>query len=133
MSENLDLVRSLYAAWQRGDYGSDDWADPGIEFVNVDGPTPGRWTGFTGMAEGWRDFLSAWEGFRLDADEYRELDGERVLALVSLQGRGKTSGVQLAEMQTEAAALFRVRDGKVTALVFYWERDRALADLGLKE
>src|SRR4051812_31214505 len=133
MSENLDLVRSLYTAWQHGDYGSNDWADPSIEFVNADGPNPGRWTGVGGMAEGWRDFLSAWEGFRLEVDEYRELDDHHVLALVRQGGRGRASGVQLEEMQTEAAALFRVREGKVTALVYYWDRDRALADLGLAE
>jgi hypothetical protein len=33
------------------------------------------------MAQGTRDFLSAWEEFRFEAEEYRELDDERVLVL----------------------------------------------------
>ena len=36
-------------------------------------------------------------------------------------------------MQTKNAALFHVRDGKVTRFVAYWNRERALADLGLSE
>jgi ketosteroid isomerase-like protein len=130
-SANLDLVRSMHAAWERGDYSSVKWAHPEIEFVIADGPTPGSWTGLDGMAEGWRDFLSAWEELRIEVDEYRELDGERVLVLVHFSARGKTSGLELGQMRAKGAELFHVRGGKVTRAVAYWDRERALADVGL--
>jgi ketosteroid isomerase-like protein len=131
--ENLELVRSIYAAWERGDFSSAEWAHPEIESVRVDGPAPGRWTGPAGMAEGYREFLSAWEEVRVEADEYRELDSERVLVLAHWSGRGKTSGLELGQMRTKAASLFHIRGSKVTRLVLYLDGERALADLGLKE
>jgi hypothetical protein len=47
------------------------------------------------MAEGIRSFLGAWEEYRVEADEYRELDDERVLVVHHVSGRGKTSGLDL--------------------------------------
>jgi ketosteroid isomerase-like protein len=131
--ENVDLVRSIYAAWERGDFGSGEWAHPAIELKFADGLTPGSWTGLAGMAEGMRDFLSAWEEYRAEVDDYLELDGERVLALIHLGGRGKTSGLELGQMRTKAVQLFHVRGGKVTRLVTYFDGERALAELGLSE
>jgi ketosteroid isomerase-like protein len=133
MSENLDLVRSIYAAWERGDYGSAEWAHPDIEFVVADGPSPGRWTGLAGMAEGMRGILNVWEGFRVEADEYDECGADRVIVLAHPVGRGKTSGIDLGHMDVKGAQLFHVSDGKVAQLVHYYDRERALADLGLKE
>jgi ketosteroid isomerase-like protein len=128
---NLDLVRPLYAAWERGDFTSDEWAHREIEFVMADGPTPGSWRGLAGLAEGYREFLSAWEDFRVEADDFRELDDGRVLVLVHYSGRGKTSRLELEHMQAKAANLFQISGGKVTRVVIYLDRERALADLGL--
>lgn len=131
-SANVDLVRSVYAAWERGDFRSVDWAHPDIEFVVADGPDPGTWTGLASMEDAWRDFLSAWEDWRTEADEYRQLDDERVLVLIhSSAARAKSTGLDLGEVQRKAANLFHVRGGKVTRLVLFCDRERALTDLGL--
>ena len=133
MSENLDLVRSIYADWERGDFARAEWADPEIEYVIADGLQPGTWRGRTEMTEGFRDFLSGLEEYRLEAEEYREVDDQCVLVLVHGGGRGKTSGLELEQVRgsKRGAAAFCVRDGRVTKLAFYWDRDNALADLGL--
>ena len=130
-SPNLDIVRSIYDGWQRGDYSSAEWAHPDIELVITDGPTPGRWTGLAGMAEGWRDFLGAWDEFRVEAPEYLTVDEDRVLVLNHFSGRGKTSGLEVGQIVTKGASLFHIRGGKVTRLVLYWSRERALADVGI--
>jgi ketosteroid isomerase-like protein len=132
-SENVDLVRSILADWERGDYRSVEWADPELEFVIADGPAPATWKGLADTAKGFREILDAWEDLRDVVEEYREIDHERVLVPVQLTGRGRTSGVDLADIASRAAYLFRIRDGKVTNIVIYMDRDRALADLGLKE
>jgi ketosteroid isomerase-like protein len=134
VSANLDLVRSIYADWERGDFSRADWADPEIEFVLPHWPEAGTWSGLTGMATAWRGMASAWEDYRVAADEYHELDGERVLVINHASGRGRTSGLEVDQIttpSTEPGAMFHVQGGKVTRLVSYWGRNRALADLGL--
>lgn len=83
------------------------------------------------MAQGFRDIMDVWAEVRIDVDEYRELDGERVLVLLDRSGRGRASELEIGQMRTKGAHLFRLRGGKVTRFVFYWDRERALADLGL--
>ena len=130
-SANVELVRSIFAAWERGKFDSADWADPDIEFVRADGPAPGSWRGFMNIAGAMRESLSAWENFRPKAEEYRELDGERVLVFITVGGRGKRSGVDVALLRARGAELFHLRAGKVTRIVTYHDRERALADLDL--
>jgi ketosteroid isomerase-like protein len=127
---NLDLVRTIFAAYERGDpISSLAWADPDMEFVTVGGPEPASFNGLTEIEAGWRDYMSAWEEFSVEAEEYRELDHERVLVPARFHGRGKTSGTEV--VRARGCHLFHVRSGKVARQVFYWDREQAFADLGL--
>jgi ketosteroid isomerase-like protein len=132
-SANVDLVRSIFAAWERGDFSSAEWAHPEIEYEHADGMAEGSWKGIAGMAEGFREYVDAWEKYRLEVDAFRELDDERVLVTFHRSGRGRTSGLELDQMRSEGTSIIHVRDGRVTRLVFYVDGERALADLGLKE
>ena len=127
----MELVRSILEAWAKGDFSSAEWADPDIQVVAADGPAPEVWRGVGEMARGWREYLSEFDDFRAEAEEYRRLDDERVLVLLRNSGRGKASGAELGEMRSRGANVFHVRNGKVVKLFLYWDRDKALADLGL--
>ena len=133
MSQNLDLLRSIYADLERGDFSRADRADPEIEIVVEDGPEPGSGTGLGGMATGWRQVLSGWEDFRVEVDDYREVDHERLHALIHFSRRGKTSGIEARHVGGKRRRAVPRARGKVTRMVHYWDRDRALADLGLEE
>jgi ketosteroid isomerase-like protein len=129
MGTSLELVRSIVARWETGDYSAGDWAAPAIEFTVADGPAPGSWRGLAGMAEGWRAFLGSWESFRGVVEAVRAIDPDRVLVLNGFRGRGKASGLQVEHLH--AATVFQLEGGEVTRLVVYFDRDNALDELGL--
>ena len=135
MSENLDLVRSIYAGWERGDYTSAEWAHPEIEYVilRAAGFPASSAKGRTAMGETVRANIEIWAQLRIAAEEFRELDSERVLVLDDVSGRGKRSGLEIGQFGASGAHLFQMRGGMVTRLVVFPDRDRALADLGLEE
>src|SRR5262249_38425953 len=100
------------------------------EYVSVDGPEPGTWIGAPGVARGWIGWMSVWQDFRVEAEEFRELDEDRVLVLDRNSGRGKMSGLEVE--RARGAVLFHIHDGKVRRMLSWFDRDRALADLGLE-
>ena len=67
------------------------------------------------------------------ADEYREVDDERVLVSFRCSGRGKTSGLDLAQMHPLMAGVFHLREGMVTRFVGYIDYAEALEAVGLRE
>ena len=77
-------------------------------------------------------FLSAWEGHRVEPEEYRELDAERVLVLGRMTARGQSSGLD-PRLRTPGGNLFHISNRRITRLVVYFDRAHALADVGLEE
>ena len=70
MSENLKLVHSILAEWERGDFRSVDWAHPQIEYAIADEPGSQLARGVGAMGRTWRAFLTAWEDYRVVGAEY---------------------------------------------------------------
>jgi ketosteroid isomerase-like protein len=133
VSQDLDLVRSIFAAWERGDYSSADWADPEIAFVIADGPSPSSQRGVGEMAAAWADVLRAWRDYRVDGEDYRELPDGRILTLTAFTAQGRTSNIEVRQVLARGASVMRLHNGKVTELVIYFALERALAELGLEE
>ena len=132
-SDNVERVRAIYEPWTRGDwFGPTDWAEPDIEYVMVDGPNPGSWRGLRAMGQAWRETISGFSEFRVEIEEIREVDEDRVLVLTRNTGRGESSGFELGSVATRGANVLHMRDGRVSRLAAYFNRDLALADLGLR-
>jgi ketosteroid isomerase-like protein len=128
-SENVDLVQSVYAEWGQGDFSNTPrWADEAIEWARFGGEGAGAWTGREAITQAVGELLSSFDDVRAHADHYEEVDEERVLVLTRWAGRERESGTAVELLR---ANLFRIRDGRVVRLIFYWDRNRAFADLGL--
>ncbi len=131
-SNNLQIVESIIEAWERGDFSDASWADPEIEFVVDDVLSRDTWKGIERLGEGWLTFLSSWEDYRVEREELKELSPDRVLVLLHHGGRGKRSGVEIGPVRYAGAVLFDLPAGKVTRLVAYLDRRRAIEELGLE-
>jgi len=75
------------------------------------------------------------EGARWSHDEalHRELDDNRVLVFTEGRVRTKHADMEFPGGMIKTAALFHLCEGKVTRVVNYFDREHALAELGLRE
>jgi hypothetical protein len=132
MSANVDLVLAFFAALENDDLPwMAQWVHPKVELVIADGPEPGACIGLARAAEHWREYLSTWEDCRVAASDLRDLDSARVLLLQRFSGRGKTRVNDVRRRQYQRAGIFQILNGKVGRVLFYWNGEHALADLGL--
>jgi hypothetical protein len=83
--------------------------------------------GIDGFAEGWRDWLSPWQSYRIELEEVIDV-GDQVLSLVRVKARTSRHGV---EVEHRPAAIWTVMDGKVVAMRFFLEQSEAFEYLGL--
>jgi hypothetical protein len=101
----------------------------GFEVVMDGGAMTTRYHGRDGMFAGWSDFLAPFETIRITPEELVETpDEDCVVEFVRMAGRPKgTAG----EVVQEAAAVWRVRDGRIVSVEFHIDRAAALRSGGV--
>ena len=130
MAGEGEIVRKALAAFNAGD---NDLVlasfDPDVELVTVRAVLEGsEYRGYDGFRRFVADMAEDWDTFHPEPDEVRELGGGRVLVLGHLQARGKASGM---EVDSTAAWLCDVREGRITRVRFYKDEQAALEAAGI--
>jgi len=125
---NVDLIRPIYDDWGRG-----NWRPRfDVYHPNMEWGWSEEFPGLAGVYEDHDDpnprliaWLSGWEHWRAEADQYLEF-GDHVVVLATYHGRGRGSGVELSQ---EGAHVWELRDGKVVRLEIFATRAKALASV----
>jgi|SRR4051794_19089418 ketosteroid isomerase-like protein len=121
--ENVDVIRrgfDHYAA--TGDQLWENYSDA-VVVRDQQSPDQAEYRGLDGVRRWIADWSAAWDDWQIEVEEIVEA-GESVLALIHHTGRGHASGL---EMDSHDAMLFTLDHGKVVALDYFHDRERALA------
>src|SRR5436190_647523 len=88
-----------------------------------------RFIGLEGLRAGWLDWLGPWESYRVEIEDVIDA-GDDVVVLPRDYGRRAGMAVEVSVM---GGAVWTVRDGKVSRVAFYLNRNEALEAVGLSE
>jgi ketosteroid isomerase-like protein len=128
--ESVETLRRAYVEWAQGDFSRREIFDPNIEGVwAAELPDAHVDHGVEALFASSREWLSTWEGFRLEAEAFLTAE-DKIVVLVVLHGKGKGSG---AEVATSAAHVWTMRRDKAIRVEAYMDRAKALEAAGLRE
>ena len=131
--ENVEIVREHIEAFRQGDPpGALSHLDP---YVVWDASRIGLLDvtvayGHEEFSETIRHYIGAFEDYDFVAQRLTDLGSGAVLALLTEEGRGKSSG---APVRQSFAALYTVIDGKIARITFFPSEAEALEAAGLRE
>jgi ketosteroid isomerase-like protein len=133
VSANLDLVRSIFADWERGSDITEAF-DPKVEFTRTGGgsdvlgyPTESR--GIDGLWAALGAWTDEWSDVQAEAESFVEVE-KRVLVLVRHRGVGKRSGVKMDHVD---GWVFSISEGRIVRWDAYWNPDDAKRAVGLEK
>jgi hypothetical protein len=85
------------------------------------------YSGPEGFEEAWSDWMSPYEGFRIEFDDVVQLD-DKVVFLVRQIATTRHSGV---EVETSSASVWWLEEGQIRKAGFYLDRQAGLKAAGL--
>jgi ketosteroid isomerase-like protein len=124
--DDVRLFESMFREWERGEFWDPEPYAEDVVFVRS-GPDGGEYQGHGGLASAWRDFLGAWDDFRIEGERVVRGGEDTYVLLLRLHGRGKESHLAIAQ---DVANLVHTRDGRIVRLEMFWDREAALRAAG---
>jgi ketosteroid isomerase-like protein len=134
--ENVEVVREAFGREDRRDRSVLDLYDPDVEMDFSASPfadfmtASARPRGIGEVQSAFRDWYEAFDNVETEIDELIDA-GERVIAVFTYRGRGRTSGAEVEWKQM--AGLWTFRDGMVVRVAWLRTRSDALKAVGLEE
>jgi len=138
---NVDQLRANIEVFRAGTSESDregmltniaELWDPDIEMDTSQVPVldiSGVYRGTDAVRQLWREWLAAWETLRFD---YEVIDaGDRVVQLLDLRVRGRSTGIEMPF--GKMAWVYTFRDGLIVHQKLYMGQSEALKAVGLEE
>jgi ketosteroid isomerase-like protein len=123
-ADNATAIERLTSAIER-------IAAPDLESVMI-GPDQSfraEYRGVAGLIEGWSDWLSPYESFRMEVEDLIE-SGDVLVTCVRQFGTPTGGG---PEVEAESAAVWWLRDDRLVRVEFHLDRQAAMRVAGLAE
>lgn len=121
--ENVELLREMFEAWNRGDYdAARGFFDPDVEAeCSLGTDLDGTYSGHAGIAKLMR-FWGAFGTFRSDIERYMPV-GDAVVMLLNHHATGKSSGI---DVETSNWQAFTIRNRRIVWYGIFSTEARAL-------
>ncbi len=123
--ENVELIRTAYAAFSRGDVDAMlQVCDPEVECqLPQGGLNAGTLRGHQALRAFLESYVESFESFQIEPEEIKDA-GDRVLVFLRVLGRGRGSG---ADVEVRPAHLWTMQSGKGIRVEAFTEQSRASA------
>lgn len=131
--EHMEVVRRIYAEWERGNFTAalsamDD--EVTFETFMPDSKELVMVHGLARLGAFMREWFHQFRDYRVTGEEFRAVGTDHVFVGGRQAGTGRRSGV---EVDSPAFALWTFRGGKVVRLLAHYDRAATLEAAGLSE
>jgi ketosteroid isomerase-like protein len=135
--ENIEVVRRALEIGSKLRYPAPDYAEL-EQLIHPDAHidlsarevNPATYEGHEGGRQMFRELFEIWSEFSIEPVELLSAEDGRVLAICTMRGRGRSSGV-VVEMQVYN--VYTVRSGRIVQFTSYRDKSTALEAAGLSQ